>query len=74
MCVCVFFDVSTEHPWPGQDGSLDLESRYGCTQPERPEFDDDLSSNYTPMSCGVDYGLSADYGDKKTIAGAKIGE
>ena len=79
LCVCVYLCarvcVLLGHPMCptasiGQDGSLDLESRYGCTQPQ-PIDDDDYVWR---KSCGVNYLLLDEYPDTVTIAAVKIGE
>lgn len=47
-----------------QDGSFELDSRYGCTEPFGSSPDD---------SCGVFYELSTSSDEKSTIASVKIG-
>ena len=54
-----------------QDGSLDLDSRYGCTEPPEPSPDDTRAERNT---CGVSYGLPRSTGGDHTIASVKIGE
>lgn len=54
-----------------QDRSLDLDSRYGCTEPSGPSSDDEG----TPENvCYVTYGLSTATSDTQTIASVRIGQ
>lgn len=53
-----------------QDGSLELDSRYGCTEP----FESDIfDSRDAADTCGVIYELSASSDEALTIASVKIG-
>lgn len=52
-----------------QDGSLDLESRYGCTQPQGYEDDD---RDVDP--CSVRYRLDTSYSDTVIIGGVRLGQ
>lgn len=54
-----------------QDGSLQLDSRYGCTEPFLSTPDDARDAMDT---CGVFYYLSTSYSETSTIASVKIGE
>eukprot|EP00904_Undaria_pinnatifida_P008258 jgi/Undpi1/4562/HiC_scaffold_18.g07916.m1 len=52
-----------------RDRSLDLDSRYGCTEPSGPSSDDEG----TPENvCYVTYGLSTATSDTQTIASVRI--
>lgn len=53
-----------------QDGSLDLNSRYGCTQPEFSDETDPLDLGY----CGVMYQLDSTYSDMFALGGARLGQ
>ena len=57
-----------QHP-PGpntQDGSLEFDSKYGCTQP-------DQSFRSHPDACGVEYSIERAAGDS-TLSAVHIGE
>lgn len=54
-----------------QDGSLELESRYGCTQPSMKEEDDDYDQALN--TCGVAYDIAESYDTPSTLAAVKIG-
>ena len=49
-----------------QDGSLELDSKYGCTQP-------DQSFTSRPDTCGVEYNIEGTAGDS-TLSAVHIGE
>lgn len=65
-----YYFAST-HGCPFQDGSLDLDSRYGCTEPPEPSREDRRADRDT---CGVEYKLPGFIRAMGTIASIRIGE
>lgn len=66
-------DYKHHQPNLKQDGSLELDSRYGCTQPFfEMESDDDYMPG--PDVCGVSYDIAESYLTPSTVASVKIGD
>lgn len=72
---CVYFCLLLMHlsiEPPKQDGSLELGSRYGCTQPAIEVDDDDYAQKM--HMCGVEYAIAEWSLTPSTIASVKIGD
>lgn len=70
--LCLFATDTNRESNSKQDGSLELASRYGCTQPSFEQDDDD--SEEDPDMCGVEYSIAQSYLTPSTIAAVKIGD
>eukprot|EP00904_Undaria_pinnatifida_P008259 jgi/Undpi1/4563/HiC_scaffold_18.g07917.m1 len=55
-----------------RDGSLELDSRYGCTKPFEESSDDDDDAWWRRTTCGVYYELSVAYPEVSTLASVRI--
>lgn len=70
--LCLLAPDTSRKPTSKQDGSLELASRYGCTQPsfEQENYDDEEDLD----TCGVEYVIAQSYLTPSTIAAVKIGD